>query len=117
MAYTAAQVAPTTSILQLAANQMPDIDRAMYLLEPYQTPVLQHVYFSKDNSDVVINENGKYSWFENELFPHKTTCTITGGSANEDNITVGDSTIFNAGDICLVTKTDELVYVDSTASS
>lgn len=118
MAYTAAVVGTQTTVNQLAANQMPDVDKMLYLLKPYQTPLFQKYFFDSKGSAKVINENGKFSWFEDEYYPHSTTITnITGGAASEDNITLGSGAWINEGDILLIEDTLQLVYVDSTASS
>jgi len=118
MAYTTTVIGTQTTVNQLAANQMPDVDRFLYLLEPYQTPLMQSLYFSKNSSEKVINENGKFSWFEDELFPHQTTITnITGGATSEDNITVGSYTVFNVGDVWLIDTTEQVVYIDSLDSN
>lgn len=118
MAYTAAVVGTQTTVNQLAANQMPDVDKVLYLLKPYQTPLFQKYFFQKNKSEKVINENAKFSWFEDEYYPHTTTITnITGGAASEDNITLGSGAWINEGDILLVEDTEQIVYVDSTASS
>jgi len=118
MAYTGTIIGTQTTVNQLAANQMPDVDRFLYLLEPYQTPLMQKLYFEKNKSEKVINENGKFSWFEDELFPHQTTVTnITGGATSEDNITVGSYTYFNVGDVWLIDTTEQVVYIDSLDSN
>lgn len=121
MAYTSITSGPITSVTALAANQMPDIDRVLALLEPHQTPLSQWLYMNNlGNAEKVINENGKYSWMEDELMPVSTTLSgtgITGGASSEDNIGLTDGTIFNSGDILLVEATEQMVYVDSVASS
>lgn len=113
------QSGPQSSYNSLAANQMPDNDKLLYLIKPYQTVMFQKLYFSKGvGSEQVINENGKFSVFEDEYVPHQTTITnITGGATSEDNITVGDATWIQEGDILLIEDTEELVRVDSIASS
>lgn len=100
----------------LSANVKPDVDNQLKVLEPYQTPVLTWLMFINENSKVCTNKYGKFTWFEDAFFPHQTTVTsISGGSASEDAITVGDSTIFNTGDLCLIEATGDMVYVDSVA--
>ena len=119
MAFTQVNQGAITSITALAANQMPDIDRIMYLLEPHQTPLTQWLHFNNlGKAEKVINENGKYSWMEDELVPVTTTLSgagITGGGSSEDNIGLTDGTIFAEGDILLVELTEQMVYVDSVA--
>lgn len=105
----------------VVANQMPDVDRVLFLLKPYQYPVFQWIYFSQGKkAQAVYNERGKFSWFEDGFVGHQTTLTgsgIAGGSASEDNIGLTDKTIFAEGDIIFVDATEQLVYVDSTASN
>lgn len=103
---------------QVSANQMPDIERVMQLLEPENTPVMTRFWFSNKTAKVVTSSTGKYSWFEDEYMPYQTTITkITGGATSEDNITVGDKTWINEGDLLLIEDTGEVVYVDSVANS
>ena len=113
------RVGAQTSIHSLAANQMPDIDRMLYLEKPIQSPLFQFLYFNdKLPAEQVINENGKFSWFEDKYVPHYTTVSsaVTGG-ASADNISVADGTWINEGDVLWNQNTDDLVYVDSIASS
>ncbi|MGE5433028.1 MAG: DUF5309 family protein [Syntrophomonadaceae bacterium] len=121
MAMTGVVLGTQTTINQLAANQMPDVDRYLYLLEPYQYPMLQWLYFSQgiNKAEKVINANGKFSWFEDEMFPYQTTLAgggISGGAASEDNIGLTDATWISQGDILLIEKTDQMVFVDSVDS-
>jgi hypothetical protein len=117
MALTGTRVGAQTSIYTLAANQMPDNDKMLYLLKPYQTPLWQMTYFNQiAQPQVVINENGKFSWFEDEYYPYQTTVTnIAGGGTSEDAITGGTLTWINEGDVLHIEATDDLVYVDSIA--
>lgn len=103
---------------QVANNQIPDIERVMQLIEPDNTPIIARYFFSNKTAKPVYTATGKYSWFEDEYLPFQTTVTaITGGATSEDNITVGDATWINEGDILLIETTEEMVYVDSIASS
>lgn len=107
---------PLESTAVLAANQMPDNDRMLYLLKPYQSQFFQKLYFSDRKSKEVTDSTGKFSYFEDELYPHQDLLTgsgITGGAASEDNIGVTNATYFAENDILLVELTEELVYVDS----
>lgn len=104
----------------LAANQMPDNDRYLYLLEPYQSQFFQKLYFSQRPSKEVTDSTGKFSYFEDELYPHQDTLSgsgITGGSSSEDNIGLTNGTYFQQDDMLLVEATEEMVYVHSVASS
>lgn len=121
MALTGYRVGEQTTITQVSGNQMPDVDRMLYLLAPYQTPLLQHLYFNKVNGgEKVINENGKFSWFEDEYYQYQTQLSgsgISGNGSSEDNIGLSDSTWIASGDVLFVESTEELVYVDSIESS
>jgi len=46
MAYTGNLQVVRSSGAMLAANQKPDIDTVLRVLEPYQTPILQYMFFS-----------------------------------------------------------------------
>ncbi|RMG43486.1 MAG: hypothetical protein D6732_00050 [Methanobacteriota archaeon] len=119
MAYTGVVSGEITSVNALAANQMPDVDRVLYLLKPYQTPIFNWLYFSQgaNKSEKIINSSAKFSWFEDEFYPHQTSLTTLGGGASSTTtITVGDSSIFNDGDILFVEATDQLLYVSSTST-
>ena len=113
-----AQTGPQSSYNALAANQMPDVDKFLYLLEPYQSEMFNKLYFSqKSKQEKCINQNGKFSVMEDEYVPHQTTViAITGGATSEDNITLGDKTWVQENDILLIETTEELVRVDSIAS-
>lgn len=111
------QTGPQSSYNQLAANQMPDIDRMLYLIKPYQTEMFQKLFFSQGRKQQAVkNQNGKFSVIEDEYVPHQTTVTTIAGGASEDNITVGDKTWIQPLDILLIEANEELVYVDSIDS-
>ena len=112
------RVGAQTSIHSPAANQMPDIDRMLYLEEPIQTPLFQMLYLNeKLPASPVINENAKFSWFEDKYVPSYTVLTATvSGGASADNISGTDVTWINEGDVLWNQATDDLVYVDSIAS-
>ena len=115
------RVGAQTSIHSLAANQMPDIDKMLYLEKPYQTPLFQFLYFNQKLApSVVINENAKFSWFEDKYVPSYTTFSsalAAPSAASTDNISLSSATWINEGDIFWIQSTNQLVYVDSTASS
>lgn len=121
MAYGSINSGAITSITAVTNNQMPDIDTILHLLKPHQTPITQWLHFNNfGKAEKVISENGYYQWFEDEFVPLTTTLTgagITGGSSSEDNIGLTDGTIFAEGDILLVESSEQMVYVDSVASS
>lgn len=119
MAYTGVIIGEQTSVNQLAANQMKDVDRFLYKLDPGQTPWFQNLFFSQgvNKAQKVVNPNGKFDWFEDEYFPYQTELAgagIAGGAASEDNIGLKDSSWLQAGDILLVEATEQMVFVDST---
>lgn len=119
MAYTGERNGVITSANAVSTNQMPDQDVLLYELEPYQTPIYQFIYFSEGRQKVCINENGKFDWHEDELYPHQDTLSgnITGGASSEDNISLTNADMWNTGDIMLIEETEQMVYVDSIASS
>lgn len=109
---------PLESTSVLAANQMPDNDRMLYLLKPYQSQFFQKLYFSNRKSKAVFDSTGKFTFFEDELYPHQDLLTavgITGGAPSEDAIGLTNPSYFAVDDILLVEQTEELVYVDSIA--
>lgn len=105
------------------ANVKPDIESVLQVLEPYQTPLLQWLWFGKRPAKVVKNAYGKYSWFEDELFPHQTAVTaaiIAASSPATLSLTtsnVGSIALFNVGDYVIVEETDEMGYVISNNGS
>lgn len=109
---------PLSSSNVLSTNQMPDNDKLLYLLKPYQTPLMQKLYFSQRQSEAVTDATGLFSWFEDVLYPHQIALSgagIAGGSASETAIGLAESTHAAAGDIFLVEDTEEMVYVNSIA--
>lgn len=106
-----------SSMNSVAANQLPDIEKVLARLEPYRTPFVQFLFFSNRKSKEVINQNAKFSWFEDKFAPHQTTnkqaitalgtpATITLTSSNTN-----DLTIFSTDDIVLIEETNQLAYV------
>ena len=77
MAYTGViSTVRSSAVGVLAANQKPDIDTVLRLIKPYQTPLMQWLFFSNKQSKVVLNANAKFSWFEDEYLPHQTTVLL-----------------------------------------
>ena len=73
MAYTAIKSGPVSSYTALSTIQMPDNDKLLYLLYPFQYPLFQKMYFSTGRrSEAVTADTGLFSWFEDELFPNTT---------------------------------------------
>lgn len=103
----------------LAANQKPDIDTVLKVLEPYQSPFMQFLFFSGKKSKPVTSKSGKFSWFETEYFPHQTT--VTEAIAASTTLTLSASNvatkaIFKLYDIVYIEATDEQAYVSSVTA-
>lgn len=106
----------------LAANQRPDIDTVLRLIKPYQTPLMQWLYFSNKQSKVVLNKNSKFSWFEDEYLPHQTSikAALAVSSSYLLNFTTTEATdvsFFKLNDLVYCEPTDELLYVSVVTSS
>lgn len=117
MAITA-RIGAISSVTAVAANQMPDIDKVLYLYKTYQAPLFTKLYFTQGEgkAQVVLNENAKFDWFEDQYYFYQDQLTgsgVSGGSSSEDNIGLVDGAWINEGDVLLIEKTDEMVYVDS----
>lgn len=113
MAYTQTVSGPVSSYNALAAIQMPDNDKLLYLLYPFQYPLFQKMYFSTGRrSQAVINDKGLFSWFEDELFPNTTTWStgLTGGSATENIQTLLTLNFLQPYDLLLVEETGQMLY-------
>ncbi len=119
MAYTSNLQIVRSSGAMLTANQKPDIDSVLRLIEPYQTPILQYIQFSGKKSRVVRNQSGKFDWFEDELFPHQTVIISAEGlsGASPDTIVAEaadvDITVFKLGDLVYIDANDEMLYVSA----
>lgn len=106
----------------LAANQKPDIDTVLRLIKPYQTPIMQWLFFSDKQSKVVLNANSKFSWFEDEYLPHQTTVSaaVTVSSTYYLNLTsanCADVSFFKLNDLVYIEANDELAFVSTVTSS
>jgi hypothetical protein len=119
MAYTTTNTGPISSVSALAANQMPDNERVLFLLEPYQFPLFQKFFFSEGHkAQEVKNFKGLFSWFEDELYPRFTALSgvgIAGGSATQANVGL-NAQIFQINDVCIVEATMQMVYITSLGS-
>jgi len=119
MSYTGNLQTVRSSGAMLAANQKPDIDSVLRQIEPYQTPILQYMFFSNKAGRVVRNQAGKFSWFEDELFPHQTTILAAKAlsGATPDTIVVtateADITMFKLGDLLYIENNDEMLYISA----
>lgn len=122
MAYTGI-ISGVRSSQSYPANQLkPDIERTLFLLEPYQTPFLQFLFFAEGlKQRKVINKTGKYSWFEDEYFPYQTTlgADFAAPGAATGNLTVAANTYqyFKANDIILIEGSDQMAYVTATPTN
>ena len=92
-----------------------EVQQAMIEYEPYQKPLLTKLLSSKLGKAPTGNQ--KFEWIESSLLPMTDTVTLTGGAANEDNITVGNTDLYQVGTKFVVDATGEVVIVDSIASS
>ena len=119
MAYTGNVQTVRSSGAMLAANQKPDIDTVLQLIEPYQTPILQYMFFSGKSGKPVRNQAGKFDWFEDELFPHQTTILSAEAlsGASPDTIVAEaadiDITMFKLGDLVYIENNDEMLYASA----
>ncbi|NUM72191.1 MAG: DUF5309 family protein [Ignavibacteriaceae bacterium] len=104
-------------------NSVPDIEKVLMVLKPYQTPLFQWLWFSNRKQKEVRNAYAKFSWYENELLPHQTNiiAAVTGTgnpvsllltSSNTQNLS-----IFNLDDIVLIEDTEEMAYVSAVSST
>ena len=122
MAYTGVVSTVRSSATALAANTKPDIDTVLRLIKPYQTPLMQWLFFSNKQSKVVLNKNGKFSWFEDEYLPHQTdvTAAISLSSTYYLNLTSSNCTdvsFFKLYDLVYIEANDELAFVSTVTSS
>ena len=121
MSYTGVISGPRNSGSYPTNQVKPDIERALFLLEPYQTPFLQFLFFSEGvKQKKVINKFGKYSWYEDEYFPYQTTILTSAslGSAT-GNIVVasGAGNYFKSGDIILLETSNQMAYLTGAPST
>ena len=123
MAYTGViSTVRSSAVGVLAANQKPDIDTVLRLIKPYQTPLMQWLFFSDKQSKVVLNANSKFSWFEDEYLPHQTdvTAAVTVSSTYYLNLTTSNCTdvsFFKLNDLVYIEANDELAFVSTVTSS
>lgn len=101
----------------VAMNLLPDIEQVLVKTKPYQTPLLNLLWFSGRPAKEVISQLGKFEWFEKGYYPHqttnKTTITALGTPATLTltSTNCNDIAIFNTGDIVLIEETDQMAYV------
>jgi len=122
MAYTQVVSGVRSSATALAANVKPDIDSVLRLIKPYQTPLMQWLFLSNKQSKVVLNKNGKFSWFEDEFLPHQTTVSaaIPLTSTYYLNLTssnCADVSFFKLNDLVYIEATDEVAFVSTVTSA
>lgn len=122
MAYTGVVSTVRSSATALAANTKPDIDSVLRLIKPYQTPLMQWLFFSNKQSKVVLNKNSKFSWFEDEYLPHQTTVTAAVNLTSTYYLKLTDSncadvSFFKLYDLVYIEANDELAFVSTVTSS
>lgn len=104
-------------------QQVQDIEKVLQVLKPYQTPLVQWLWFYSQPAKPVVNPTGKFSWFESEFLPHQaqlTSVVSPGSSAGSLRLTatnVNPLEIFNTDDIVLLEALDKALYVESTTPS
>lgn len=98
-----------------ASAAIREVQKAMIIQEPFQTPMLTWMLSNKLGKKGTGNP--KFEWIYSSLLPRNDTVTLAGGAASEDNITVGDSTLYQVGTKFVVDATGEVLVVDSIASS
>jgi hypothetical protein len=87
----------------------------MITFKPYQSPILTRLLtsgFGKKPSG-----SQKFEWQYSVLLPRTTTVTLAGGAANEDNITVGATDLFQVGTKFVVDANGQVCIVDSIAGA
>ena len=94
---------------------MREVQDAMLTWKPYQRPITTRLMTQKMGKKPSGNQ--KFEWIYSTLLPRTDTVTITGGSSSEDNITVGDSTLYQVGTKFVIDASGEVCIVDSIASS
>ena len=121
MAYTDIKSGPVSSYTALAAIQMPDNDKLLYLLYPFQYPLFQKMYFSTGRrAEAVVADTGLFSWFCDELYPNTTTIKstgIAGGSATENIEDFLTLNFLQPYDVLLIEKTGQMVYCTSITTN
>lgn len=122
MALTGVVSGVRSSATALAANVKPDIDTVLKLIKPYQTPLTQWLFFSGKQSKVVLNKNGKFSWFEDEFLPHQTTVSAAISLSNTYYLNLtssncADVSFFKLNDLVYIEATDEVAFVSTVTSA
>ena len=97
------------------ATQMPDIMRKLMLLQPYQTPFTQFLFFGSMTSAPVMNAQGKFDWFEDQFLPHQISATA-GVTPSSGQLTLTSSNVnlinvFKDGDKIYLEENDEEAVV------
>lgn len=107
----------------VALNQLPDIEKVLVKTKPYQTPLLNLLWFSGRPAKEVTSQLGKFEWFERGFMPHQTTnkstvpalgtpATITLNASN-----CNDISIFTIDDIVLLEEVDQMAYVSARSTT
>lgn len=99
-----------------ASAAIREVQEAMVTFQPYQTPILTKLLSEKARKKPTGNQ--KFEFIFSTLLPRTDTVTWTDPSAaSTDNITVGDTTLYQVGTKFVLDKTGEVFIVDSIASS
>lgn len=107
----------------VALNQLPDIEKVLVKMKPYQTPLLNLLWFSGRPAKEVTSQLGKFEWFEKGYAPHQTTTkTVINASGTPATLVLttantNDITLFSTGDIVLVEETEQMAYVSTKNTS
>lgn len=123
MAYDSVNQGVISSSLMNSANAVPEVEKVLQLLEPYQTPFLQYLFFGSRKAKPVTSPFAKFSWFESELYPHQTTTkTVINASGTPATLVLTTAncntiSIFNTDDIVLIEETDQMAYVSTKNTS
>jgi len=99
-----------------STSKRPDISEEMITYENYRTPITSDVMLSNKFGSKPSG-NTYFQWMESTLLPATDTVSWTGTSTSEDNITVGDSVLYQVGTKFVVDSTGEVYVVDSIDSS
>src|SRR5574343_1356970 len=112
---TFTSVSGSRATSNVGSSARPDVSEEMITYKNYRTPIVSRLLTSKFGSKPTGNQ--EFKWIESSLLPNTDTVTLSGGAASEDNITVGDSTLYQVGTKFVVDATGEVLVVDSIAGA
>lgn len=101
------------------SNNAIDIDPQLKYIQEYQTPITQWMIMDKAASKSVKESRSKFRWNEKTPLSRQSTLTagLTGGSATESGVAVGDYTLFRHGDTCFIESTGDMLVVTNDVTS